>query len=117
MLLEPVGTGGMAQVFRAKSIGIEGFEKTVVIKRILPNLAKEREFVEMFISEAKLAVSLTHPNIVQVFDLGREIDENNEDTIFIAMELIDGADLAELLKKRIERHRRAFPPALAAYIV
>jgi eukaryotic-like serine/threonine-protein kinase len=117
MLLEPVGTGGMAQVFRAKSIGIEGFEKTVVIKRILPSLAREREFVEMFISEAKLTVSLTHPNIVQVFDLGRETDENNEDTIFIAMELVEGADLAELLKKRIEKHRRAFPPVLAAYIV
>jgi serine/threonine protein kinase/tetratricopeptide (TPR) repeat protein/energy-coupling factor transporter ATP-binding protein EcfA2 len=117
LLLEPVGTGGMAQVFRAKSIGIEGFEKTVVIKRILPNLAREQEFVEMFISEAKLAVSLTHPNIVQVFDLGREANENGEDTIFIAMELIDGADLAEILKKRIEKHRRAFPAALAAYII
>lgn len=118
MLLAPIGAGGMAQVFRAKSIGIEGFEKTVVIKRILPNLAREREFVEMFISEAKLAVSLTHPNIVQVFDLGRvQEDEDGEESIFIAMELVDGPDLAELLKRRIEKHRRAFPPALAAYVV
>jgi serine/threonine protein kinase/tetratricopeptide (TPR) repeat protein len=108
----------MAQVFRAKSVGIEGFEKTVVIKRILPNLAREREFVEMFISEAKLAVSLTHPNIVQVFDLGRVQDEETgEESTFIAMELVDGPDLAEMLKRRIEKHRRAFPPALAAYIV
>lgn len=116
-LEESIGSGGMAQVFRARSIGIEGFEKTVVIKCILPGLAREREFVEMFISEAKLAVSLTHPNIVQVFDLGKELDDEGQETIFIAMELVDGADLAELLKRRIERHRRAFPPALAAYIV
>ncbi|MGO8999799.1 MAG: protein kinase, partial [Polyangiaceae bacterium] len=68
-LLERLGRGGMAEVFKAKSYGVEGFEKVVVIKRILPDLAKSKEFVEMFIHEAKLAVRLSHANIVQVFDL------------------------------------------------
>ena len=61
----------MAEVFKAKSYGVEGFEKVVVIKRILPKLAESDEFVDMFIHEAKLAVRLSHANIVQVFDLGR----------------------------------------------
>ena len=69
-LLERLGQGGMAEVFKAKSFGVEGFEKVLVIKRILPELAKSPEFVEMFIHEAKLAVRLSHANIVQVFDLG-----------------------------------------------
>src|SRR6516164_5109160 len=70
-LLERLGQGGMAEVFKAKSFGVEGFEKVLVIKRILPELARSQEFVEMFIHEAKLAVRLSHANIVQVFDLGR----------------------------------------------
>src|SRR5437660_2572233 len=69
-LLERLGQGGMAEVFKAKSYGVEGFEKVVVIKRILPELARSKEFVDMFIHEAKLAVRLSHANIVQVFDLG-----------------------------------------------
>jgi len=69
-LLERLGKGGMAEVFKAKSFGVEGFEKVLVIKRILPELARSPEFVRMFIHEAKLAVRLSHANIVQVFDLG-----------------------------------------------
>ena len=69
-LLEPLGRGGMAEVFKAKSFGVEGFEKILVIKRILPHLASNRAFVDMFVREAKLAVRLSHANIVQVFDLG-----------------------------------------------
>src|ERR1700722_14400219 len=61
----------MAEVFKAKSYGVEGFEKILVIKRILPELARSQEFVDMFIHEAKLAVRLSHANIVQVFDLGK----------------------------------------------
>src|SRR6202020_319718 len=70
-LLERLGQGGMAEVFKAKSYGVEGFEKILVIKRILPELARSQEFVDMFIHEAKLAVRLSHANIVQVFDLGK----------------------------------------------
>jgi serine/threonine protein kinase len=73
----------MAEVFKAKSYGVEGFEKTVVLKRILPELAQNQRFVEMFLHEARLSVALSHANIVQVFDLGRE-----EDTYFIAMEYV-----------------------------
>jgi serine/threonine protein kinase/tetratricopeptide (TPR) repeat protein len=91
-LLEKIGQGGMAEVFRAKSFGVEGFEKVLVIKRILPQLAREPRFVEMFVREAKLAVRLSHANVVQVFDLGRV-----GDALFIAMEYVHGLDLATLL--------------------
>src|SRR5258706_12623749 len=70
-LLERLGEGGMAEVFKAKSFGVEGFEKVLVIKRILPKLAEHARFADMFVHEAKLAVRLSHANIVQVFDLGR----------------------------------------------
>ncbi|MCA9576426.1 MAG: protein kinase [Sandaracinaceae bacterium] len=93
-LLERIARGGMAEVYRAKSHGVSGFEKVLVIKRILPELARHTEFVEMFVNEAKIAVSLTHANIVQVFDLGFA-----EDTHFIAMEYVPGPDLATLLKR------------------
>ncbi len=90
----------MAEVFKAKSYGVEGFEKVVVIKRILPELAQSDEFVEMFIHEAKLAVRLSHANIVQVFDLGRVDHPTGEPTsYFIAMEYVPGLDLASLLAK------------------
>lgn len=93
-LLELIARGGMAEVFKAKSYGTDGFEKIVVIKRILPDLAQNQAFVEMCINEAKLAVALSHANIVQVFDLGRE-----EDTYFIVMEYVNGMDFSEVLRR------------------
>src|SRR6478672_8518560 len=93
-LLELIARGGMAEVFKAKSYGVDGFEKLVVIKRILPDLAQNHTFVEMAINEAKLSVALSHANIVQVFDLGRE-----EDTYFIAMEFVHGMDFGEALRR------------------
>src|ERR1700691_6711140 len=77
-LLERLGEGGMAEVFKAKSFGVEGFEKVLVIKRILPKLAEQPRFVDMFVHEAKLAVRLSHANIVQVFDLGKAPGEPGE---------------------------------------
>ena len=71
VLLERVAIGGMAEVFRAKRTGVEGFEKVVAVKRILPHLSDNKEFVDMFIDEAKMVAGLTHPNIVQIFDLGK----------------------------------------------
>ena len=97
LLLERIGSGGMAEIFRAKTFGAAGFEKEYAIKRILPNLVEDDEFVEMFINEAKLVVDLYHANIVQVFDLG-EID----DTYFIAMEFVHGKDLLDLLARCAE---------------
>ncbi len=91
-LLEKIGQGGMAEVFRAKSYGVEGFEKVLVIKRILPQLAREPKFVDLFVREAKLSVRLSHANVVQVFDLGRV-----GGALFIAMEYVQGLDLATLL--------------------
>lgn len=101
----------MAEVFKAKAHGVEGFEKILVIKRILPELSQNPRFVEMFINEAKIAVTLSHANIVQVFDLGQA-----QNTYFIAMEYVSGMDLATTLK-RAHKCGRRLSPELAAYIV
>ena len=69
-LIERIAVGGMAEVFKAKYYGVAGFEKLLVIKKILPHLSRNPEFVRMFINEAKIAVSLNHANVVQVYDLG-----------------------------------------------
>jgi eukaryotic-like serine/threonine-protein kinase len=117
-LLERLGQGGMAEVFKAKSFGVEGFEKTLVIKRILPDLARSLEFVEMFIHEAKLAVRLSHANIVQVFDLGKAPAgpaASDGVAYFIAMEYVHGLDLASLLS-RSRRQHLVLPIQLGVYV-
>jgi len=93
-LLKKIATGGMAEIYIARQRGMEGFEKIVVIKTILPNLASNEEFVQMFLDEARIAARLTHPNIVQIFDLGRV-----GTTYFIAMEYIQGENLRAVAKK------------------
>jgi serine/threonine protein kinase/tetratricopeptide (TPR) repeat protein len=110
-LLDLLARGGMAEVFKAKSHGVEGFEKILVIKRILPELSRNPQFVDMFINEAKIAVSLSHANIVQVFDLGRE-----DETYFIAMEYVAGYDLATVLR-RAAKYGQPLPEELAVFIV
>ncbi|MBX7192629.1 MAG: protein kinase, partial [Sandaracinaceae bacterium] len=110
-LVQLLARGGMAEVFKAKSHGVEGFEKTLVIKRILPELSQNPQFVEMFINEAKIAVTLSHANIVQVFDLGRA-----DDSYFIAMEWVAGYDLATLLR-RARSLRLPLAQELAVFIV
>ncbi|MBI5486117.1 MAG: protein kinase [Deltaproteobacteria bacterium] len=87
-LLDRVNVGGMAEVFKAKTEGVEGFERLVAVKRILPSIAEDEEFIKMFIDEAKIAVQLTHQNIAQIIDLGKV-----GDAYFIAMEYIHGRDL------------------------
>ena len=109
-LLDKLATGGMAEVFKAKTFGVQGFERLLVIKQILPHLTKDREFVEMFIDEAKISVELSHANIVQVFDLGK-IGSN----YFIAMEYIDGKDLRAILKKAT-KEKTPIPTSLPVYI-
>src|SRR5947199_2514584 len=91
-LLERIAAGGMAEVWKARMRGVEGFQKTVAIKRILPHMNDNAEFVGMFIDEAKLAAQLTHPNIVHIYDLGK-IGRD----YYIAMEYVDGKDLRSLL--------------------
>jgi hypothetical protein len=100
-LLHREATGGMAEVWRAKRSGVEGFEKVVAVKRILPHLSDNKEFVEMFVDEAKMVAGLAHPNIVQIFDLGRI-----ERSYFIAMEYVHGHDLRSILKRARERGMR-----------
>src|SRR5262249_47010687 len=110
-LLRKLATGGMAEVFLAKTDGPMGFEKLLVIKRILPHLAEDPQFVEMFLGEAKLAAQLNHPNLVQIFDFGRA-----EGSYFIAMEYIDGPNL-RTLQVRARDLRRMVPFPIAARIV
>jgi serine/threonine protein kinase/tetratricopeptide (TPR) repeat protein len=117
-LLERLGQGGLAEVFKAKSYGVEGFEKTLVIKRFLPELAHNQDFVETFIHEATLAVRLSHANIVQVFDLGKvPAGATAADGVayFIAMEYVHGLDLASFLA-RARRERRVLPVQLGVYV-
>jgi serine/threonine-protein kinase len=109
-LLEPIAAGGMGQVFLGRVRGEHGFQKPVAIKRILPELARNPEFVVRFVAEAKLAVSLSHANIVQVFDLGRAGDE-----LLLVMEYVRGSDLGQLLGRLSERAQPT-PAAIAVYL-
>ncbi len=109
-LVERIAVGGMAEVFKAKRTGVEGFEKVVAVKRILHHLSDNKDFVEMFIDEAKVVAGLAHPNIVQIFDLGK-LDE----TYFIAMEYVHGRDLRTILRRAKDRGLR-MPLDLAALV-
>jgi serine/threonine protein kinase len=109
-LFERIGRGGMADVFKARVQGPAGFERIFVVKRILPHLSDDPTFTKMFIDEAKLAARLTHPNIVQVFELGSVDNE-----YFMSMEYVRGRDLAETMRTQ---WARVGPPRpeLVAYI-
>ncbi len=109
-LLEKIAVGGMAELFKARQRGVHNFEKIVAIKRILPHLSDNDEFVRMFIDEAKLAAQLTHPNIVQIFDLGKA-----SGFYYIAMEYVDGKDLRSLLRK-VREYKLPFPEPVAAFV-
>lgn len=100
----------MAEVFRAKVHGVEGFEKTIAIKRILPHFSRDAAFVDMFVREARVTVQLNHSNIVQVFELGK-IGES----YYIAMEFVDGRDLKSILQQSLKLGR-SIPPPLAVHI-
>ena len=110
-LLERLAVGGMAEVFRAKISSSHGFQKILVIKRILPHLAADPGFVAMFIDEAKLTAQLTHPKIVQILDFG---EVNGQ--YFTALEFIDGFDALGLLRIAAQKRTR-IPTQLAVFIV
>jgi len=110
-ILKKIATGGMAEVFLAKRVGMKGFEKLLAIKRILPQFSENEEFIAMFIDEAKLAAKLTHRNIVQIYDFGSQ-----EGSYYIAMEYIFGKDLRSILKKSKERGEH-LSLAQCAYII
>jgi serine/threonine protein kinase len=109
-LVERLAVGGMAEVFLATVPGEHGFAKNVVIKRLLPHLAREPGYTAMFIDEAKLTARLVHPKIAQTYELGRVGEQ-----LFIAMEMVDGVDVLALLREFAARHDR-MPPELAVWI-
>ena len=109
-LLEKIATGGMAEVWRARAYGMAGFEKILVIKKVLDSLSRDEEFRALFINEARISVNLLHVNIVQVFDLGE-----HEGTLFMAMEYVHGLDLARLVSRA--RKVGPFPIPLALFLI
>lgn len=100
-ILEKIAQGGMAQVFKAKTVDPTGIERLVVIKRILPHISSQPEYVEMLIDEAKIAVHFTHGNIAQVYDLGRVGED-----YFIVMEYVDGRTLSQINRALKQRHQK-----------
>jgi eukaryotic-like serine/threonine-protein kinase len=111
LLLERVSVGGMAEVFKAKHFGVEGFEKIIAIKKILPSMAEDAEFIQMFIDEAKIAGQLSHANVCQIFELGKVGDSH-----FIAMEYILGKDLLQMLG-RLKKLGQPMPFSMACFII
>jgi tRNA A-37 threonylcarbamoyl transferase component Bud32 len=110
-LLERIGAGGMAIVYRALWNAPDGNAREVVVKRLLPELSRDRQFSAMLVAEARLSARLNHPNIVQLYELGRAGDE-----FFLAMELVDGVDLVRLLNRCVQAKRR-LPISLGCHIV
>jgi serine/threonine protein kinase len=110
-LLDRIGVGGMAEVWRASQKGAAGFERPIAIKRILNHLSADPDFVAMFVDEAKIAVQLSHPNIVQTLDLGHSNDE-----WYIAMELVHGKDLRAVIDGEANRGQR-IPLEVALHVV
>lgn len=100
-IVERVGEGGMAEVFRATLQGEWGYQKQVVLKLVLPHLASDDEYVEMFLDECRLVAGLSHPNLPQTFDLGR-----HEGRHFLAMEYVNGVSLGRIVKRARERSSR-----------
>ncbi|HEY0254490.1 MAG TPA: serine/threonine-protein kinase, partial [Kofleriaceae bacterium] len=110
-LIRKIGTGGMAEVYLARTSVAQGLNKTLVIKKIHTAYARSRQFVAMFVDEAKIALGLNHPNIIQVFDFGAV-----GDTYFLAMEYNEGIDLLRLLQEAAKARVR-LPYGLSAYII
>ena len=109
-LIERIGRGGMAEVFSAVARGVQGFERTFVVKRIRPDKSDSPKFVQAFCEEARISALLRHPNIVQVYDFG-----HIDGAYFMAMEHLDGSDLSSVMRA-LRAQGRAMPPSVAAFI-
>jgi hypothetical protein len=109
-LLERLGEGGMAEIYTAVLHGAEGFRRVFVVKRLRPQVARNRAAVEQFIDEAKLGSTLVHPNIVPVFDFGKVGDE-----YFMAQEYVVGRDITRVLQRHMERMGRPMDERLVLY--
>lgn len=109
-VIEKLESGGMAEVFRAESEGLQGFRKQVAIKRVLPHLSEKKRFIAMFLDEARISAQLSHSNCVQVFDIGV-----GDSAYFIVMEYVDGANLKSIAES-LKKQGKDFPVAAAAFI-
>jgi serine/threonine protein kinase len=113
ILLERIAAGGMGEVFTAVPINLWGYGKFFALKRILPSLSSNPEFLQRFRDEVRLVLPLNHPNVVQVFEVGRV-----ENELFVAMELVEGQDLRQIMRRIFHRGRRgSLPIPVALYIV
>ena len=109
-VIEKLESGGMAEVFRAESEGLQGFRKQVAIKRVLPHLSSKKKFISMFLDEARLSAQLSHSNCVQVFDIGV-----GDSAFFIVMEFVDGANLKAIVENT-RKKGQDFPLEHAVYL-
>src|SRR3954453_11687850 len=109
-VVSKIARGGMAGIFLALQQGEQGFQKPVVLKRILPALAADLKFVRMFVDEAHIASTLNHSNLVQVLDLGKSADQ-----YFLVLEFVDGWSL-EHVRQRAAKAKLKMPASLALYI-
>jgi serine/threonine protein kinase len=110
-IIEKIGSGGMAEIYKAALKGLDGFEKILVIKKILPGYANNPSFIKMLVAEAKLSSLLHHPNIVQIYELGEE-----EKQYYVAMEYVHGKDLLKILSQ-CAKMKRAIPLEAVLYVV
>src|SRR3954454_18426595 len=110
-LLERIAMGGMAEVYKGRVVGAEGFEKLVAIKRILPDFAEDERFVTMLLTEARIHSALSHRNIVQIHDLG--ISEEGE--YFIVLEYVEGYDL-RMITDQLSAAGEIIPEVLSLHI-
>src|SRR3954464_1122854 len=108
-LLQKLAAGGMAEVFLARQAGIDGFEKLVVMKRILPHQSDNPEFVRMFLDEARIAADLSHPNVVNIYDAGQA-----DGLYFITMEYLRGRDFAAVFHE-FTRRKEPWPLAVTLH--
>lgn len=109
-VIKRLEAGGMAEVYLGEASSLEGFKKRVAIKRVLPHLAQNENFIQMFLDEARLSARLSHANIVSVFDISAR-----DDTYFLIMEFVDGANLKRILES-LQRRGQRFPLPDAIYV-
>src|SRR5258708_26443432 len=116
-ITERIDSGSMAEVFRGVAESLQGFKKNIAIKRILPNLCKNKKFISMFLDEAKLSLHLQHANIVGVFDIGKSPTEaGGDDAYFIVMEFVAGVHLKGIVES-LRRQNHRLPVAQVLYLM
>jgi len=111
-IIDRIATGGMAEVYLAVHGELAGFRTPVVLKKVLPHLASNPQFIDMFLDEARIASMLDHPNVVRIYEVGKTSSE-----YFLAMELVQGKPLSALLRRKDVDEREVLEPRLAAFIL